>query len=39
MLCEEDKRVLCDIDVVEDVLHFLVLWEEFQWERQVTEYT
>ena len=33
-LCEEDKCVLCDSEEVEDVLHFLVLCEEFQWERQ-----
>ena len=34
MLCEEDKCVLCDSEEVEDVLHILVLCEEFQWERQ-----
>ena len=26
--------MLCDSEEVEDVLHFLVLCEEFQWERQ-----
>jgi len=29
--CEKDKCVLCDSGEVEDVVHFLVLCEEFQW--------
>ena len=33
-LCEEDRCVLCDREEVEDVLHFLVLCDEFEWERQ-----
>ena len=34
LLCGEDICVLCDSDEVEDVLHFLALCDEFQWERQ-----
>jgi len=33
-LCEEDRCVLCDREEAEDVLHILVLCDEFQWERQ-----
>ena len=33
-LCGEDRCVLCDRDEVEDVLCFLVLCDEFEWERQ-----
>jgi len=29
--CEKDKCVLCDSGEVEDVVHILVLCEEFQW--------
>ena len=36
-LCEEDRCVLCDREEAEDVLHILVLCDEFQWERQAIE--
>ena len=29
-----DRCVMCDREEVENVLHFLVLCEEFEWERQ-----
>ena len=33
-LCGEDRCVLCGREEVEDVLHFLVLCDEFEWGRQ-----
>jgi len=34
LLTRRDVGRICDRDKVEDVLHFLVLCDEFEWERQ-----